>query len=110
MARIRRIVHPTDFSKASLPAFRKALELAKANNAALPILHVLPSIPMVADAYMAANAYDELLRGQRAQADKSMARLVTRARAAGVRAVGKIVDFGVVSDASCASRSARGPT
>ena len=98
MARIRRIVHPTDFSKASLPAFRKALGLAKENKAALPILHVLPSMPMVADAYMAATAYDALLRGQRAQAEKSMARLVKRARAAGVRATGKIVDFGVVSD------------
>jgi universal stress protein A len=98
MARIRRIVHATDFSKASLPAFRKALELAKENKASLPIIHVLPSMPMVADAYMAATVYDELLRGQRAQADKAMARLVKRARAAGVRAAGKIVDFGVVSD------------
>jgi universal stress protein A len=98
MARIRRIVHATDFSKASLPAFRKAVELAKENKASLPIIHVLPSMPMVADAYIAATAYDELLRGQRAQADKAMARLLKRARAAGVRAVGKIVDFGVVSD------------
>ena len=65
MARIRRIVHPTDFSSASLPAFRKAVALAKENKATLIIVHVLPTLPMVADAYMAASAYDEMLRAQR---------------------------------------------
>ena len=40
MARIRRLVHPTDFSPASGPAFRKALELAKQNRATLLIVHV----------------------------------------------------------------------
>ena len=99
MARIRRIVHPTDFSSASLPAFRKAVALAKENKATLIIVHVLPTLPMVADAYMAASAYDEMLRAQRRQAEKAMDRLVKRARAAGVRASGHIVDFGAVSDA-----------
>ena len=31
MARVRRILHPSDFSKASGAAFAKAVELAKAN-------------------------------------------------------------------------------
>ena len=99
MARIRRIVHPSDFSSASLPAFRKAVALAKENKATLIIVHVLPTLPMVADAYMAASAYDEMLRAQRRQAEKAMDRLVKRARAAAVRATGHIVDFGAVSDA-----------
>jgi len=99
MARIRRIVHPTDFSSASLPAFRKAVALAKENKATLLIVHVLPTLPMVADAYMAASAYDEMLRAQRRQAEKAMDRFVKRARAADVRATGHIVDFGAVSDA-----------
>jgi nucleotide-binding universal stress UspA family protein len=99
MARIRRLVHPTDFSPASGPAFRKALELAKQNRATLLIVHVLPTLPMVADAYMAASAYDAMLRAQRLQAEKAMGRLVKRARAAGVRATGHVVDFGAVSDA-----------
>jgi len=99
MARIRKIVHPTDFSPASNPALRKAIELAKSNKASLAVVHVLPSIPMVADAYMAASAYDEMLRGHRQQAEKSMARLVTRVRAAGVRASGTVVDFGAIADA-----------
>ena len=99
MARIRRIVHPTDFSPASSPAFRKAVALAKENKATLLIAHVLPTLPMVADAYMAASAYDEMLRAQRRQAEKAMDRFLKRARAAGVRSTSHIVDFGAVSDA-----------
>ena len=98
MARIRRIVHPTDFSSASGPAFRKALELAKDNNAALPIVHVLPALPIMGDAYIASTAYDEMLRAQRAQAEKSMQRLLQRARAAGVRATGTVLDSGAIAD------------
>jgi nucleotide-binding universal stress UspA family protein len=99
MARIRRLVHPTDFSPASGPAFRKALELAKQNGATVLIVHVLPTLPMVADAYMAASAYDAMLRAQRLQAEKAMGRFVKRARAAGVRTTGHVVDFGAVADA-----------
>ena len=99
MARIRRLVHPTDFSPASGPAFRKALELAKQNRATLLIVHVLPTLPMVADAYMAASAYDAMLRAQRLQAEKAMGRFVKRARAAGVRVTGHVVDFGAVAEA-----------
>ena len=97
MARIRRLVHPTDFSPASGPALRKALELAKQNRATLLIVHVLPTLPMVADAYMAASAYDEMLRAQRLQAEKAMDRVVKRARLAGVRATGRILDFGPIA-------------
>ena len=98
MARIRRIVHPTDFSPASGAAFRKAVELAKENRATLLIVHVLPTLPMVGDAYMAASAYDEMLRAHRLQADKAMDRLVKRARAAGVRVTGHVLDFGPVAE------------
>jgi len=33
MSRIRRILHPSDFSRASEAAFTKALEMAKGNRA-----------------------------------------------------------------------------
>ena len=99
MARFRRIVHPTDFSPASGAAFRNAVVLAKENKATLVIVHVLPTLPMVADAYMAASAYDEMLRGHRRQAEKSMDRVARRARAAGVRVTSHVVDFGAISDA-----------
>jgi nucleotide-binding universal stress UspA family protein len=98
MARLRRIVHPTDFSPASGPAFRKALEMAKDNGATLAIVHVLPALPVVGDAYIAPTAYDEMVRGQRAQAQKDLERPVRRARAAGVRATGTVIDSGAVAD------------
>jgi nucleotide-binding universal stress UspA family protein len=98
MARVRRIVHPTDFSPASAAAFRKAIELAKENRASLSIVHVLPTLPMVTDAYMAASAYDEMLTAQKRQAVRSMDRLVKRARASVRRASGHIVDTGPLSD------------
>jgi nucleotide-binding universal stress UspA family protein len=98
MARIRRIVHPTDFSPASGPAFRKAVELAKDNKATLLIVHVLPSLPMIGDAYIPPTTIDEMFRGQRAQAEKEMARLVKRARAAGGRAAATVIDNGTVAD------------
>jgi nucleotide-binding universal stress UspA family protein len=99
MARIRRIVHPTDFSPASGPAFKKALELAKQNNATLVIVNVLPTLPVIGDAYIPPATIDEMLRAQRAQAEKAMDRLVKRARAAGVRATGVVLDNGSVVDA-----------
>ena len=98
MARMRRIVHPTDFSPASAPAFRKALELAKENRASLSILHVLPTLPMLPDAYIAATAYEEMLGAHRRQADQKMQKVVKRAQAAGVKASGTVVDVGVAAD------------
>src|SRR5437588_563620 len=98
MARIRRIVHPTDFSPASGRAFKKAVELAKDDNAALVIVHVLPALPIVGDAYIAPTTYDQMLRAQRRQAQQQLERLVKRARAAKARATGMIVDSGAVAD------------
>ena len=98
MARIRRIVHPSDFSSASGPALRKALELAKQNSGTLLIVHVLPTLPIVGDAYIAPNVYDEMLRAQRAQGEKGIERLVKRARAAGVKATGTVIENGSVAD------------
>jgi universal stress protein A len=98
MARLRRIVHPTDFSPASGAAFRKAIALANEDKATLSIIHVLPTLPMVGDAYMAASAYEEMLLAHRRQAETSMSRLLKRARAAGARATGHVLDFGAVSE------------
>ncbi len=43
------IVHPTDFSDGSEPAFVRALELATRDGNELVLVHVLESIPMFAD-------------------------------------------------------------
>jgi len=95
---VRRILHPTDFSPASRPAFRQALALAKAHRARLLVAHVLPLIPMVVDAYMSAEAWEQLERGQRMTGQRQLNRLVARAKAAGVRAGGLLLDIGVTHD------------
>ena len=88
MARIRRILHPSDFSKASSAAFTKAVELAKANQAELVLLHVLASpLPLMAgDGYVSPQVYEDLDKSARAYASKELASLVARAKKAGVRA------------------------
>ena len=70
MARIRRILHPSDFSKASGAAFAKAVELAKSNRADLVVLHVLaPPLPLMAgDGYVSPQIYENLDKAARAHA------------------------------------------
>jgi nucleotide-binding universal stress UspA family protein len=43
------IVHPTDFSDASEPAFVRALELATADGRDLVLVHVIEPVPMLLD-------------------------------------------------------------
>jgi len=88
MARIRRILHPSDFSKASRAAFAKAVELAKANGADLVVLHVLaPPLPLMAgDGYVSPRVYEDLDKSARAYASKELAGLVAKAKKAGIRA------------------------
>jgi len=94
MAGIRRIVHPTDFSKASAAAFAKAVELAKSNRADLVVLHVLaPSLPLMAgDEYVSPQIYEDLDKAARAHASKELARLVAKAKKAGVSATAMLRD------------------
>lgn len=94
----RRILHPSDFSPASRRALRTAVDLAKTSRAELLVAHVLPVLPLIPDAYIAATTYDELLRGQRAGAKKQLDRLVEIAKAAGARTAGSLQDFGVPAE------------
>ena len=80
MSRIRRILHPTDFSRASGAAFTKALEMAKTNRAELLVLHVLtPVIPMIGDGYVSPKVYEEVEATARAHAQDQLDRLLSRA-------------------------------
>jgi len=93
MSRIRRILHPSDFSRASAAAFGKAVELAKANRAELLVVHVLtPVIPMVGDGYISPKIYEELEATARAEAQRQMDALVAKAKKAGVRAKGLLME------------------
>src|SRR6185369_12572261 len=87
MSRIRRILHPTDFSRASGAAFAKAVDLAKTSKAELLVVHVLAStVPMVGDGYVAPEVYEDLVASARAYGKKNLDALVAKAKKAGVRA------------------------
>ena len=95
---IRRILHPTDFSPASRPAFRQAVALARAHRAQLLVAHVLTLLPVMPDAYMPPKVWDELERGQRMAGQRQLDRLIARAKAARVRARGLLLDIGVTHE------------
>lgn len=93
MSRIRRILHPTDFSRASTPAFKRAVEMAKANRSELVVAHVLvPSMPIMGDGYISPQVYEDLDAAARSAAQKQLRKLVDRAKQAGVRAKGLLLD------------------
>ncbi len=87
MKPIRHLLVATDFSSASRPAFRRALELALANSAALWIVHVAaPPGPLSPDGYVLPRIYEEMELAIRADAQKRLRTLLSRARRVGVRA------------------------
>src|SRR6266540_1200999 len=52
MSRLQRILHPTDFSRASRAGFARAVSMAKDDRAELLLVHVLaPPLPMAGDGY-----------------------------------------------------------
>lgn len=87
MKPIRNILVATDFSTASRPAFRRAVELASASSAALWIAHVAaPATPMSPEGYVLPRFYDDMNLAIRTDAQKRLRALLARARKAGVRA------------------------
>jgi nucleotide-binding universal stress UspA family protein len=93
MSRIRRILHPSDFSRASTAAFTKAVEMAKTNRAELLVIHVLSLvIPIVGDGYVSPQVYDEIEARARSEARKQLDRLVARAKKAGARAMSLLLE------------------
>jgi nucleotide-binding universal stress UspA family protein len=92
MSRIRRILHPTDFSRASGAAFKRAVEMAKADRAELTVVHVRgAAIPLMADGYVTPKMYDDMEAAERAYAQKHLDAIVAKARKAGARAKGLLV-------------------
>lgn len=94
MSRIRRILHPTDFSPASQAALARALELCRASRAQLLIVHVFsPVIPVAGEAYYALpQAYERMLADIRADGQRGLDRVVARAKKAGVRVKGLLFE------------------
>jgi nucleotide-binding universal stress UspA family protein len=88
----RPILHATDFSPASRAAFAKAIELARRDRAPLLIAHVMtPPLPMLGDGYVSPTTWDEIERSYRTASQKKLDAAVARAKAAGVRARGMLL-------------------
>jgi universal stress protein A len=90
MSQFRRILHASDFSPASRPAFRRALDLARANRAGLTLVHVYSMvIPVMGEGYVGGGqVYDKMIADIRTDAQRRLGRLVAEARKKGVRAKG----------------------
>ncbi len=87
MKPIRNILVATDFSSASRPALRRAMEMALTNQAALWIAHVAPPPgPLSPDGYVLPRIYEEMDLAIRADAQKRLRTLLGRARKVGCRA------------------------
>ena len=97
MRTFRRIVHPSDFSPASRPAFRKAIELAKSHRAQL--LRRSRPVDAAGDPrrLRAPHGRDEPERGQRITAQREPPPVAT-AKAAGARASVALIDIGVTHE------------
>jgi nucleotide-binding universal stress UspA family protein len=92
---IRRILYPSDFSPASRPASKRAVELARALRSQLLIVHVMGPLPTIGEGYITPETVERLLQSQRLLAQRQLRALVTRAKAAGVRASGLLVETGM---------------
>lgn len=86
MKGVRRILHPTDFSRASGAAFLKAVALAKESRAQLLLVHVmLPPTPFIGDGYVSPKTYQELEAAARRSAQRELAKVAARAQKAKAR-------------------------
>jgi len=86
MTAFRRILHPTDFSRASAPALRRAVALARACRAPLVLLHVMtPPSPFIGED-TPPSSYVDLLILARRSAKRRLAAVFVRVRRTGVRA------------------------
>lgn len=93
MTRVRRILFASDLSKASAKAFTTAVALAKTNRAALTILHVFtPFMPVVPEQYIGGATLDQLNADSRRWAERQLAKLREKAKTAGVRAGGLVME------------------
>jgi nucleotide-binding universal stress UspA family protein len=82
---MKTILHPSDFSAVSQPAFKKAIELAKRDRAMLELVHVISPVYPIG-ARVPASTYNQLAAAATDAARKKLVELVARARAAGAKA------------------------
>ena len=108
MPRVRRILFASDFSKASGKAFTTALTLAKANRATLTILHVIvPFMPIVPEQYINTATWEQIDSQARRWSQQQLARLTEKAKKAGIRVVGLLLEGDPAQQITRAARSKR---
>jgi nucleotide-binding universal stress UspA family protein len=74
-------------------AFNRAVETAKANRAELLLVHVItPSIPPIGDGYISPKVYAEMEASARAYGKRELEALVAKARRAGARVRGILLE------------------
>jgi nucleotide-binding universal stress UspA family protein len=105
----RLILHATDFSAASRAAFVKAVDMARRGRAPLLIAHVLsPPMPVLTgEGYVAPATWDVITRSYRQTAQKKLDALVRRAKGAGARARGLLLEGTPAADAIVRAARAR---
>lgn len=105
---IRRIVHPSDFSPASAPAFAAAVRSVRANRAELLLIHVLaPVVPLLDESFASPKPYLELQRAVREQGQGQLDQLIVEARKAGARARGLLMEGTPAEQIVLAAKSER---
>lgn len=108
MPRVRRMLFASDFSKASGKAFTTALTLAKANRATLTILHVIvPFTPIVPEQYINTATWEQIDSQTRRWSQQQLARLTEKAKKAGIRVVGLLLEGDPAQQITRAARSKR---
>ena len=108
MAAMQRILFASDFSKASRKAFLTAVAMAKANRAALTIVHVVvPFTPIVPEQYLDAQTWEKIDTEARRWSQQQLRKLTDRAKKAGVRTVGLLLEGDPAQQTIRAARSTR---
>jgi nucleotide-binding universal stress UspA family protein len=94
MTAFRRIMHASDFSPASRPAFTQALHLAKVSGAELVLVHAAPSvIPVPSEnLYISPETWDKIRAGARSEAQRELDELLKTAAEVGVRATSLLLE------------------
>lgn len=90
---MNRILYASDFSPASRAAFVRAVAQAKRDHAELLIAHVMtPPVPMMVDGYMTPATWEAFERGYRKVSQKKLDALIAKAKAAGARVRGLLLE------------------
>jgi nucleotide-binding universal stress UspA family protein len=87
LAGIKKILHATDFSKASARALQEAIKLARENQARLLVVHVIEPTPYVAGGeFGGAEIYTKLEDMAKRNAQSSMTKLLQRLKKLKIKA------------------------